>query len=52
VQEGADGRKISFSLGAWFSCDEQKDRQEGIFFNLDSSEGKEVRFQKQQCDSS
>jgi len=24
---GADGHKISFSLGAWFSCDEQKDRQ-------------------------
>jgi len=29
-----DGKKISFSLGAWFSCVEQKDRQEGLFFNL------------------
>jgi len=34
VQGGADGHKISFSLGDWFSCDEQKDRQEGLFFNL------------------
>jgi len=30
VQGGADGRKISFSLVSWFSCDEQK----GLFFNL------------------
>jgi len=29
-----DGHKISFSLGAWFSCVEQKVRQEGFFFNL------------------
>jgi len=29
-----DGHKINFSLGAWFSCDEQKNRQEGLFFNL------------------
>jgi len=34
VQGGVDGHKISFSLGGWFSCDEQKDRQEDIFFNL------------------
>jgi len=33
-REGVDGHKINFSLGAWFSCDEQKDRQEGLFFNL------------------
>jgi len=33
-QGGVDGHKISFSLGAWFSCVEQKDRQEGLFFNL------------------
>jgi len=31
---GVDGHKISFSMGAWFSCVEQKDRQEGLFFNL------------------
>jgi len=31
---GVDGHKISFSLGAWFSCVEQRDRQEGLFFNL------------------
>jgi len=29
-----DGHKISFSLGAWFFCAEQKDLQEGLFFNL------------------
>jgi len=34
VQGRVDGHKISFSLGAWFPCVEQKDRQEGIFFNL------------------
>jgi len=27
VQGRVDGHKISFSLGAWFSCVEQKDRQ-------------------------
>jgi len=37
-QGGADGHKISFSLGAWFSCDEQKDREEGLFFNLGCTE--------------
>jgi len=31
-QGGVDGHKISFSLGTWFSCNEQ-DRQEGLFFN-------------------
>jgi len=35
IQGGVDGYKISFSLGAWFSSDEQKVRQEGLFFNLD-----------------
>jgi len=30
VQDGVDGHKISFSMGAWFSCDEQKDGQEGL----------------------
>jgi len=34
IQRGVKGQKISFSLGAWFSCVEQKDRQEGLFFNL------------------
>jgi len=34
VQGGVDGHKISFSLGTWFSCDEQKVRQEDLFFNL------------------
>jgi len=34
VQGGVDGHKISFSLGSWFSCDEQKDCQESLFFNL------------------
>jgi len=34
VQGGVDGHKISFSLEIWFSCVEQKDRQEGLFFNL------------------
>jgi len=34
VQRGVDGHKIRFSLGAWFSYDEQKDRQECLFFNL------------------
>jgi len=33
VQGGADGHKISFSLGVWFSCDEQ----EGLF-NLGCTE--------------
>jgi len=28
-----DGHKIRFTLGAWFSCDKQKDRQEGLFFS-------------------
>jgi len=27
-----NGHKISFSLGAWFSCVEQKNRQEGLFW--------------------
>jgi len=26
IQGGVDGHKIIFSLGAWFSCVEQKDR--------------------------
>jgi len=34
IQGGVDGHKISIFLKAWFSCDEQKDRQEGLFFNL------------------
>jgi len=34
VQGGVDGHKISFSLRAWFSSAEQKNRQKGIFFNL------------------
>jgi len=25
-----EGSRSSFSLGAWFSCDEQIDRQEGL----------------------
>jgi len=30
-----DGHKITFSLGIfWFSCDEQKDCEEGLFFSL------------------
>jgi len=29
-----DGHKIRFSLGAWFSYDEQKDFQESLFFSL------------------
>jgi len=33
-QGRVDGHKISFSLGAWFSCVEQKDRLEGLIFNL------------------
>jgi len=28
------GPKIRFSLGAWFSCDEHKNRQEDLFFKL------------------
>jgi len=32
------GHKISFSPGAWFSCDEQKDSQKGLFFNLSCTE--------------
>jgi len=35
VQGETNGHKISFSLGVLFFCDEQKDRQEGLFFNLD-----------------
>jgi len=31
VLGGVDRHKISFSLRAWFSCVEQKDRQEGLF---------------------
>jgi len=31
VQGGVDGHEIRFSLGGWFSCDEQKDHQEGLF---------------------
>jgi len=34
VKFGEVQHKISFSLRAWFSCVEQKDRQEGLFFNL------------------
>jgi len=34
TRSGTDGHKISFFLEVWFSCDEQKDRQEGVFFNL------------------
>jgi len=34
IQGKVDGLKISFSLGAWFSCAEQTDRQERLFFNL------------------
>jgi len=34
LQEGVDGHENSFSLGAWFSRVEQKDCQEGLFFNL------------------
>jgi len=32
--KGAGRHKISLSLGACFACVEQKDRQEGLFFNL------------------
>jgi len=28
------GTRSVFLLGTWFSCVEQKDRQEGFFFNL------------------
>jgi len=31
---GVDGHKNRLSLEAWLYCDEQKDRQEGLFFNL------------------
>jgi len=32
--KGSGWAQDRFSLGAWFSCVEQKDRQEGLFFNL------------------
>jgi len=38
VREVADWHEISFSLVVWFSCDEQKDRLEGLFFSLDCTE--------------
>jgi len=31
---GGGRNKIRDSLGTWFSCDEQKDRQENLFFSL------------------
>jgi len=34
-QGGSGWAQDQFFSGGWFSCDEQKDRQEGFFFNLD-----------------
>jgi len=43
VQGGVDGYKMSFSLGAWFFCVQQKDLQEGLFFNLGCT-GREASY--------